>query len=126
LKSPDRFGPVKLSPKKLHDKSFKTKKEVSDGIEVGTRFAHEVSLSSHQNNQDRGGARVDIAELNVVNLRNVPLADPPGQDLLEALLPQPEPVVGRVGKSLMSNRLKAKPWTWATCPCDRNRSAIPR
>jgi hypothetical protein len=41
--------------------------------------------------------------------RNRQLADPAGQDALEVALPQREPVVVAVGKSLMSNGIPANP-----------------
>jgi hypothetical protein len=31
-----------------------------------------------------------------------------------------------VGKSLMGRGIQANPTTWATCRCERNRSAMPR
>jgi hypothetical protein len=58
--------------------------------------------------------------------RHRQLADPVGQYALDVLLPQRKPVIVPVGKSRMSKRIQAKPATWATFPCKRNRSAIPR
>src|SRR3954452_15591061 len=39
------------------------------------------------------------------------LADPAGQDALDVVLPQPRPWLCRVGKSLMSKGIQAKPAT---------------
>jgi hypothetical protein len=53
------------------------------------------------------------------------LGDPGGEDSLDVVLPQPEPVVCRVGKSLIFKGMPANLATCATCPCESNLSAIP-
>ena len=59
--------------------------------------------------------------------RHRQLADPAGQDALDVVLPQPEPVVVPGGKVAdVQTGSPANPATWATCPSERNRSAIPR
>ena len=59
--------------------------------------------------------------------RHRQLADPAGQDALDVVLPQPEPVGMPGGKVAdVQTAPRRSPATWATCPSDRNRSAIPR
>ena len=48
--------------------------------------------------------------------RHLQLVDPAGQDALDVFLPEPEPVGGAYGKSLMSSRIMAKPATCAPFP----------
>ena len=58
--------------------------------------------------------------------RHPQLADPLGQDALDVVLPQPEHVVVPGGKVADVQTECGSCTTGYRCPCERNRSAIPR
>jgi hypothetical protein len=75
---------------------------------------------------DAGVALREASHLASAMDRHVQLADPAGQDALDVVLPQPEPVVVAGGKVADVQGVPPKLWTGAACPSERNRSAIPR
>jgi hypothetical protein len=75
---------------------------------------------------DAGIVLREDGDLAAVVDRHAQLADPAGQDALDVVLPQPEPVGVAGGEVADVEGDPPNAATCATCPSARNRSAIPR
>jgi hypothetical protein len=83
-------------------------------------------LAVGQLDVDAGVVLRETGHLTAAVDRNPELADPAGQDALDVVLPQPETVVVSGRKVADVQTDQPNPATCATCPSERNRSAIPR
>ena len=91
-----------------------------------TRYSRPQRLAVGQLDVDAGVVLRESRHLAFAIDRHRQLADPAGEDALDVVLPQPEPVGVPSGKVADVQEVPANAATCATCPSDRNRSAIPR